>query len=87
MLIVKPTTREMSLPMRSALPGSKLDTAIEASEMKDMFFVKMSSFVEATIAKSGCPDTIQNRKKIRRAFIKASMEIIKQCVEIELQHQ
>lgn len=76
MLILKPTPRELNTPMLTALPGNNLDTEIERAEGKGYFFVEMRGFVDATIAKGACEDTVENRSKILRAFLKASQTLI-----------
>ena len=75
-LIRKPTPQELSTPMLSALPGNNLCPEIERQSGKDYFFVEMRSFVDATIAKGACEDTVENRSRILGVFLKASQTLI-----------
>ena len=83
--VIIPTEHEMALPMLSVLPGTGLDTEIERAEGKGYFFVEMQSFVEITIEKLGCDDTIENRSRILRAFLKMSQELIFAIMENQIE--
>ena len=82
-LIRKPTPQELKTPMRTALPGNNLDTEIERSEGKGYFFVDMNQFVDATIAKGSCEDTVENRSRIRKAFLKSTQALIFAIVKMQ----
>ena len=84
MLIVIPNAVELNLPIRHPLTSNRLDRTIEVQDLKNMFFVRGSDFVDATIQRLGCEDTPENRRRIRKAFNRANHDIIIAIVEGEM---
>ena len=79
MLIRKPTPQELNTPMRTALPETTF--ALKSSDSDQgkaigIFLLKCGQFVDATIAKGACEDTVENRSRILGVFLKASQTLI-----------
>ena len=83
-VIVIPTDAEMKLSMHLPLIGAELDPEIEQRELQDIFFVSIIDFEKATLEKLGCQPTPQNRRQIRKAFMKATNALIHEIVSNEM---
>ena len=83
-VIIRPTPEEIKMSLRVPLIGNSLDPEIEARELQDIFFVSMIDFLKATLEKLGCQPTPENRRKIRKAFVKATKTLIYAIVENEM---
>ena len=83
-VIVIPTPQEMKLSMRLPLIGAELDPEIEQRELQDIFFVSIIDFEKATLKRLGCQPTLQNKRQIRKAFMRATNALIHAIVENEM---
>ena len=82
-VILKPTPAEMRLPMRTPMEDNRLDPEIERRELQNIFFGSVIDFQKATLERLGCQPTLENRRQIRKAFMKATRSLIHAIVEAE----
>ena len=83
-VIITPTAEEIKMSYHMPLIGAGLDPEIERRDLQDIFFVSLIDFEVATLKQLGCQPTRENRRQIRKAFMKATKTLIHAIVENEM---
>ena len=83
-VIIIPTEAEIKMPMRDPMRGNRLDAEIERKSLQDIFFVSLIDFEKSTLERLGCQRNSENKRKIFRAFMKATKTLIHAIVAGEM---